>query len=74
MYAMARELGAGPAATDSSRVMRVTGYYNHKRATPHFVTVQNLIGNVYRPEQFPNLASDDSGRAVMRAQGAERLS
>ena len=67
---MVRELGADPAATDSSRVMRVPGYYNHKRATPHFVTVQNLNDNVYRQEQFPNMADDDPARMLIRAQGA----
>ena len=70
MRSMVRELGADPAATDASRVMRVPGYYNHKRATPHFVTVQNLNDNVYRPEQFPNMAADDQARILIRAQGA----
>ena len=71
MHSMVRELGADPAATDSSRVMRVPGYYNHKRATPHFVTVQNLNENVYLPEQFPNMTADDPARVVMRAQGVQ---
>jgi hypothetical protein len=65
---MVRELGADPAATDSSRVMRMPGFYNHKRAAPHFVTVQNLNDNTYRPEQFPNMAADDPARGLTRAQ------
>ena len=71
MRAMVRDLGADPAATDSSRVMRIPGFYNHKRATPNFVTIQNLNDNVYRPEQFPNLAADDPARMLVRAQSFE---
>ena len=69
MRGMVRELGADPAATDSSRVMRVPGYYNHKRATPHFVTVQNLSESIYKPEQFPEMSADDQVRWLTRVQG-----
>ena len=69
MSGMVRELGADPAATDSSRVMRVPGYYNHKRTTPHFVTVQNLSENIYKPEQFPEMTTDDPSRWLTRVQG-----
>lgn len=58
MRGMVRELGADPAATDSSRVLRVPGFYNHKYAAPHFVTVENLGNEVYRPSQFPNFPAD----------------
>lgn len=68
MRGMVRELGADPAATDSSRVMRVPGFYNHKREAPHFVTVQNLNENIYRPEQFPAVAADDPARMLAREQ------
>ena len=68
MRGMVREFGADPAATDSSRVMRVPGFYNHKRETPQFVTVQNLNDNTYRPEQFPAIAADDPARMLARAQ------
>ena len=71
MRGMVRELGADPAATDSSRVMRVPGFYNHKRATPHFITVQNLSTDVYRPEQFPTVAADDPPQALTRTETAE---
>ena len=71
MRGMVRELGADPAATDSSRVMRVPGFYNHKRASPHFVMVQNLSDNVYRPERFPNVASDEPARMSIRSHVAD---
>jgi hypothetical protein len=73
MRGMVRELGADPAATDSSRVMRLPGFYNHKRATPHFVTIQNLNDNIYRPEQFPEMTADDLARLITRAQSVEVL-
>ncbi len=53
MRRMVRELGADPAATDSARVMRVPGFYNHKYVTPHFVSVDSLCERVYTPQQFP---------------------
>ena len=53
MRGMTRALGADVAATDCTRVLRVPGFYNHKYASPHFVTVENLSGEVYRPSQFP---------------------
>ena len=51
--------------------MRVPGFYNHKRASPHFVTVQNLSENVYRPEQFPNMAADEPARMSVRSHVAD---
>ncbi|MCU1262136.1 MAG: hypothetical protein JWO80_5021 [Bryobacterales bacterium] len=54
MRGMVRELGADPAATDSSRVLRVPGFYNHKYGTPHFVTVENLSNETYTPSHFPD--------------------
>ena len=71
MRGMVREFGADPAAIDSSRVMRVPGFYNHKRSTPHFVTVRDLTAEVYKPYQFPSMATDDPARALTRMEGAE---
>lgn len=71
MRGMVREFGADPAATDSSRVMRVPGFYNHKRETPHFVTVQHLSENTYRPEQFPAVATADTTRMLTRAESVK---
>jgi len=58
MRGMVQELGADPAATDSSRVLRVPGFYNHKYSKPHFVRVQNLTEEVYTPSRFPEYPND----------------
>ena len=50
---LARDLGADPAATDSARVLRVPGYYNHKYETPHFVTAEKLSEKIHSPGDFP---------------------
>jgi hypothetical protein len=64
MRGMVRDLGADPAATDSTRVLRIPGFVNHKYATPHYVTVQNLTDEVYTPAKFPDYGSNDfSGRS-----------
>jgi hypothetical protein len=56
--ALVRETGADPAATDSSRVLRIPGFYNHKYAEPHPVTVEKLSDGVYRPEHFPEFTPE----------------
>lgn len=53
MQALVRELGADKAVHDCARVLRLPGYVNHKYNRPHWVTVQNLSEEIYRPEQFP---------------------
>jgi hypothetical protein len=53
MRGMTRASGADVAATDSSRVLRVPGFWNHKYSVPHYVTVENLTDRIYRPENFP---------------------
>lgn len=53
MRGMTRATGADVAATDSSRVLRVPGFWNHKYSVPHYVTVENLSEKTYRPENFP---------------------
>lgn len=60
MRALVRELGADPAATDSARVLRVPGFYNHKYETPHFVSVENLSNATHTPASFPRVT--DHGR------------
>jgi len=59
MRAMVRDLGADPAATDSTRVLRLPGLYNHKYPAPHFVTVENLTDEVYTPAKFPDYGADE---------------
>jgi hypothetical protein len=53
------ETGADPAATDCSRVLRLPGFYNHKYAKQHFVDVQSLSKETYRPERFPALPAEE---------------
>lgn len=56
--ALVRETGADPAATDSSRVLRLPGFFNHKYDEPHRVTAQKLSDEVYRPEHFPRFTPE----------------
>jgi hypothetical protein len=56
--ALVRELGADPAATDSSRVLRLPGFYNHKYAKPHYVQADEHSKEVYRPEHFPQVPAE----------------
>jgi hypothetical protein len=56
--ALVRETGADPAATDSSRVLRIPGFLNHKYDPPHPVTVQKLSDEIHRPDQFPRFTPE----------------
>ena len=56
MRGMVQDLGADPAATDSSRVLRVPGFYNYKYDRPHIVRVDNLTEQIYQPSHFPEYA------------------
>src|SRR4051794_26971197 len=58
MRGMVQDMGADPAATDASRVLRVPGFYNHKYATLHFVRAQTLTDAVYSPSHFPEYPED----------------
>jgi hypothetical protein len=72
MRGMVQELGADPAATDSSRVLRVPGFYNHKYSTPHFVRVQNLTDDVYDPSRFPDYPDDSRSARSAHVSGVDR--
>jgi hypothetical protein len=51
---LARELHTDSAATPVTQNTRLPGYFNHKRAEPHLVTVSYLdVKTRYRPEDFP---------------------
>lgn len=51
---LARDLQTDPAATPVTQTTRLPGFFNHKRAQPHLVTVQYLDVKVrYGPEDFP---------------------
>jgi hypothetical protein len=70
MRGLVREFGADPAATDSSRVLRIPGFVNHKRRPPHRVRAERLATEVYSPHQFPRLAQE--GRHVETRAGDVR--
>lgn len=67
MRGMVHELGADPAATDSSRVLRVPGFHNHKYGKPHLVRVENLNDEIYTPERFPRFDEDSPVRTAVRS-------
>jgi hypothetical protein len=51
---LARELRTDPAATPVTQNTRLPGFFNHKRAQPHLVTIEYRNVDVhYRPEDFP---------------------
>ena len=61
---MARALGADPAATDCSRVMRVPGLYNHKYPRRHYIRIEQLSDTVYAPEHFPRIKPEERGQSL----------
>jgi hypothetical protein len=51
---LARELQTDPAATPVTQNTRLPGFFNHKRALPHLVTVDyRNVDVTYGPENFP---------------------
>jgi len=66
MRGMVRHFGADPAATDSSRVLRLPSFFNHKYERPHFVTVQNLTDEVYQPANFAEFRVEEPQRSLAR--------
>lgn len=61
MRHLVRELGADPAATDSSRVLRLPGYMNHKYGKPFVVRAEARTSATYTPDHFPRTQVDSSG-------------
>jgi hypothetical protein len=61
MRHLVRESGADPAATDSSRVLRVPGFISYKHSTPFLVQAESRSPHTYRPEQFPKYPTEDPG-------------
>lgn len=61
MRHLVRETGADPAATDSSRVLRLPGFVNHKYSKPFLVRVETRSERTYGPEHFPNVPNDSQG-------------
>ena len=50
--AMAREFGGDPAATDSTRVLRLPGFSNRKHQSPHIVRAHSETSQVYHRDDF----------------------
>jgi hypothetical protein len=51
---LARELSTDPAATPVTQNTRLPGFFNHKRAEPHLVTIEyRNVSVCYRPDEFP---------------------
>jgi len=58
---LARELETDPAATPVTQNTRLPGFFNHKRAQPHLVTIDYRDVNVcYGPEDFPPVQEADA--------------
>jgi hypothetical protein len=74
MRHLVRETGADPAATDSSRVMRLPGFANHKYCRPFVVSVEARATETYRPEHFPRLPTEEQGGGRIANYGASRQS
>ena len=52
MRAMAREFGGDPAATDSTRVLRLPGFYNKKYEAPYRIEARQGSAELYRFADF----------------------
>lgn len=75
MRHLVRETGADPAATDSSRVLRLPGLMNHKYAKPYLVRVEMRSERTYGPEHFPTVPGDgQGGRTIVGKEHAESAS
>jgi hypothetical protein len=61
MRAMVREFGGDPAATDSTRVLRLPGFFNKKYEAGHRIEARQLSSETYRPTDFKiSLAASQS--------------
>jgi hypothetical protein len=61
---LAREMGADPAATDSSRILRLPGFNNRKYAEPHLVEARKLADQRYGPQHFPDVREIDRNDGI----------
>ena len=60
--AMAREFGGDPAATDSTRVLRLPGFANRKHDPPHSVTARLEATQTYHLDDFKLRTDEDAPR------------
>jgi hypothetical protein len=67
---LARELQTDPAATPATQTTRLPGFFNHKRAQPHLVTVEYRdVKTRYGPEDFPRVLEPPSWTPPRHALG-----
>ena len=62
---LARDVGADPAATDASRVLRLPGFLNHKYDPPYRVGLRTHHGATHSPADFPEI--EERSRLEQRA-------
>lgn len=60
--AMTREFGGDPAATDSTRVLRLPGFSNRKHQPPHVVRARSESSQTYHLEDFKLRTDPDERR------------
>jgi hypothetical protein len=65
MRHLVRELGADPAATDISRVLRLPGFANHKYGRPFVVRAESRSTVTYTPDHFPRSFEESKGGRSM---------
>jgi hypothetical protein len=52
MRGMSKEFGGDPAATDSTRVLRLPGFFNKKYEDSHRIEARQLASQTYNPSDF----------------------
>lgn len=71
---LARELQTDPAATPVTQNTRLPGFFNHKRAQPHLVTIGYRNMDIrYRPEDFPMPEEPPSWQPLVRPHGSQLM-
>jgi hypothetical protein len=75
LRAMARELGGDPAATDSTRVLRLPGFGNRKYQETFIVRAQKCSGRIHTPLDFKlRISHPDSPHPPLRRPPARAAS
>lgn len=70
--AMTREFGGDPAATDSTRVLRLPGFSNRKHRPPHIVRAHSEASQTYHLEDFRLRTDPDERREHVPVQAGKR--
>ena len=70
---LARETGADVAVIDVARVLRLPGFYNHKYAHPHLVTLEKRSEKISSPEQFPKFAAGTRDLGLARTESRSKM-